>query len=275
MAFIVTSFYRFFDFPHFKDVRLPLQKELTRLDIKGSVLLAPEGINGTLSGSRDAIDAISAYLQNEIVHGDIEFKESHFERRPFGRAKVRLKKEIITFGQKTDTGRTGHYASSAEWDQLMRDPSVTVIDARNAYEIHLGSFERAIDPNTRSFTELPAFIKKTLDPKDHKKIATFCTGGIRCEKFSSWLLDQGFEEVYQLKGGILKYLEETPEAQSTFHGECYVFDERVAVGHGLAPSSTATMCKACGHALTEEDRKHPSYKEEKSCGFCASAYGRQ
>ena len=156
------------------------------------------------------------------------------------------------------------------WNALIADPTVTLLDARNTYEIHLGTFAGAINPKTRHFRRLPGFVKEHIDPAKHKKIASFCTGGIRCEKLSSWLLKQGFAEVYQLKGGILKYLEEIPREQSRWQGECYVFDERVAVGHSLAPSATTIMCNVCGHPLTTQDRTHALYKERKSCPHCAT-----
>lgn len=284
MPFIVATFYHFFDFADFAKAQPSLKAELTRLGLKGSLLVASEGINGTLSGTRTAIDEFLNYLKTEIVHGEFTHKESLSDRQPFARAKVRIKKEIISLGvnprRMAGSGMNqhqtpqqvrglAHYVDPKDWNALINDPNTTIIDARNSYEVHLGTFDRAIDPGTRTFKQLPAFVKKNLDPKRHAKIATFCTGGIRCEKFSSWLIDQGFTEVYQLKGGILKYLEEIPPAESKWQGECFVFDERVAVGHGLAASQTASMCTACGHALTPADRKHPDYKEGKCCGFCA------
>jgi len=268
MSFIIAAFYHFFDFPTFEESRKPLLELLKKNGIKGSVLIAPEGINATISGTREGIDAVLSYIETEIIKDKFEHKESMDELQPFGRAKVRLKKEIVTMGMALPPGsRRGKYASPKEWNALIADPDTVVIDARNHYEIHLGTFKNAIDPNTKSFSQLPAYVKKNI-PK-LRKVATFCTGGIRCEKFSSWLLSQGFEEVYQLHGGILKYLEEIPAGQSLFEGECYVFDERVAVGHGLAPSATATMCLACGHPLTPKDRDHHSYRENSRCPHCA------
>lgn len=270
MTFVVATFYHFFDFPGFANERKPLLDVLKTHNIKGSLLIAAEGINGTLSGRRGDIDTVLAYLKSTIVKGEFEHKESLCGTQPFGRAKVRIKKEVISLGAPVSVHhRTGRYVDTRDWNALIADPQVIVLDARNRYEVHLGTFERAIDPCTKNFKQLPGFVHKTLDPKQHKKIATFCTGGIRCEKFSSWLLDQGFEEVFQLKGGILKYLEDIPQAQSKWRGECYVFDERVAVGHGLTPSSTASMCPGCGHALMPKDREHPLYIENKSCCFCS------
>jgi UPF0176 protein len=268
--FIIATFYHFFDFPDFAAARQPLMAELKQLDIKGSLLTAAEGINGTLSGTREAIDSMLGYIKK---HFSIEFdhKESMCDRQPFARAKVRLKKEVISLGVPPPLGGRlggGRNVTPKEWNKLIVDPEVIVIDARNSYEVHLGTFEGAIDPGIRTFKELPAYIKKNMAGAPRPKIATFCTGGIRCEKFSSWLLEQGFKDVYQLKGGILKYLEEIPPNESKWTGECYVFDERVAVGHGLVPSLTATMCPACGHALKSEDKNHSLYIEGVRCGFC-------
>jgi UPF0176 protein len=268
MTFVVASFYHFFDFSKYAEMRQPLKQLLDDENIKGSLLIAAEGINGTLSGSRAAIDRVLTYLKEEVVGGEFEHKESACGKQPFGRAKVRLKKEVISLGEKISPHRTGKYIDTREWNKLIGDDGVVVLDARNSYEVHLGTFENALDPKTRTFKELPAYVKKHFDPGIHKHIATFCTGGIRCEKFSAWLIAQGFENVYQLKGGILKYLEEIPASENKFHGECYVFDERVAVGHGLLPSSSASMCPACGHALTAKDRAHTLYIEGKRCPHC-------
>jgi UPF0176 protein len=271
MSFVIAAFYHFFDFPDYAEKRAALLTLLKHNHIKGSLLIASEGINGTLSGTRNEIDTVLRYLELDIVKAPFIFKESYSDTQPFGKAKVRLKKETISLGEIVPTKRrNGEYVEAQEWNRLIADPDTVVIDARNSYEVHLGTFKRAIDPRTKNFKQLPAFVREHLDPKTHKNIATFCTGGIRCEKFSSWLLEQGFENVYQLKGGILKYLEDVPEKESKWQGECYVFDERVAVGHGLTPSSTATMCKACGHALTEKDRMATSYSEGNSCPYCST-----
>ncbi len=277
MSFVVATFYHFFDFPNFAATQQPLLNEFKRLGIMGSLLIAPEGINGTLSGSRSAIDDILDYIRKEITHSPFEHKESYSQEQPFRRSKVRLKKEIIGLGQPVSpqyvsTPKTGRYVDAADWNRVISDPEVILVDSRNTYEVHLGTFEGAVDPDIHIFKELPDFVRTHLDPAKHKKIATFCTGGIRCEKFSSWLIDQGFEEVYQLKGGILKYLENVPAEQSKWQGECYVFDDRVAVGHGLTPSQTATICQACGHALTPEDRQHPDYSKDIHCPHCESKW---
>lgn len=277
MSFVVATFYHFFDFSGFELAREPILNEMTRLNIKGSLLIAPEGINGTLAGTREAIDHILAYLSRDIIKAPLEHKESFCETQPFARTKVRLKKEIIGLGepvspQHVSSPKTGHYVDAKDWNAIISDPDTIVLDTRNSYEVHLGTFERAIDPDIRIFKQLPDYVRTHLDPKKHKKIATFCTGGIRCEKFSAWMLDQGFEHVYQLKGGILKYLEDVPASESKWQGECYVFDERVAVGHGLAASQSASQCPACGHALTPEDRAHPDYIEQTCCPYCESKW---
>jgi UPF0176 protein len=274
MTIVVAAFYHFFDFRHFAENRSEILAVLKEKNIKGSILIAPEGINGTVSGTRRDIDALVSYLKTHIVKGTFEHKESFYTTSPFKRAKVRLKKETISLGESLSPNNVGTYVEPQDWNTLITDPEMVVIDARNRYETHIGTFDGALDPDTKNFKELPQFVKKTLDPAKHKKIAAYCTGGIRCEKFTAWLKSQGFEQVYHLKGGILKYLETIPEAESKWRGECYVFDERVAVGHGLAPSSTATACPACGHALTPSDRNHTTYSEGQHCRFCIQGHAK-
>ena len=293
MKFIVAAFYHFFDFPEYAEKRKGLQDLLIKNNIKGSLLIAAEGLNGTLSGTRENIDAVLSYLEKEIVRGPFEHKESLHDAQPFGKAKVRLKKELISLGEPISprqaprergsqaayrpplkAGDTGTYVEAKDWNKLISDPNVILLDARNAYETHLGMFENAVDPKTKNFKELPAFVRKNLKNKK-QEIATYCTGGIRCEKLTAWMKQEGFENVYHLKGGILKYLEEIPAEENIFRGECYVFDERIAVGHGLLPSSTASMCQACGHALTESDRAHALYSEGVSCPHCEHGYAQK
>ena len=269
MTYTVAAFYHFFDFANFKEQRQPLVAEMTRLGIKGSLLISSEGFNSTVAGSREAIDEFLSYLRTHIVKGPFEHKESFAATNPFKRTKVRLKKETISLGEKFSMERTGEYVDAKDWNALISDPDVIVLDTRNTYETHLGTFEHAIDPKIKNFKELPTFIRHTLSNAKQKKIATFCTGGIRCEKFTPWMLEQGFEKVYHLKGGILKYLEEISPEESLWNGECYVFDQRIAVGHGLIPSDTASMCIACGHALIPEDRQSSAYVKDKSCPYCA------
>jgi UPF0176 protein len=239
MSLTVAAFYQFASFPDFRELREPLRALGAQLKLKGSVLLAHEGINGTLAGDADSIAAFIAELgHNQLFNGrlnGLELKFSSAEAMPFGRLKVRLKKEIVALGDsKADpTRQVGIYVGPAEWNALIASPDTLVLDTRNAFEVAMGTFEGAVDPGIASFRQFKEFATQNLDPARHRKIAMFCTGGIRCEKASSHLLARGFSEVYHLKGGILKYLEEVPEAESRWHGECFVFDERVALGHGL------------------------------------------
>jgi UPF0176 protein len=234
----VAALYQFVSLPDYRDLRDPLRALCAALEIKGTLLLAAEGINGTIAGSAEAIDALLAQLPE--VFGsrldNLELKFSSAQTPPFQRLKVRLKKEIVTIGDRSlDPARkAGTYVDARDWNTLIAAPDVTVIDTRNAFEVAHGTFDGALDPKLARFGEFPDFAARALDPAKHKKIAMFCTGGIRCEKASAYLLAQGFAEVYHLKGGILKYLEEIPQAESRWRGECFVFDERVALGHGLA-----------------------------------------
>jgi UPF0176 protein len=244
MPYKVAAFYQFASLPDFRDLREPLRALCDGLGLKGSVLLAPEGINGTLAGRLEAIDALMA----ELRHGDLfcgrldrfEPKFSSAAVMPFGRLKIRLKKEIVTFGDQAadPTRQVGTYVEPADWNDVMAAPDTLVIDTRNAFEVAIGTFEGAIDPAIASFGQFKKFVARHLDPSKHRKIAMFCTGGIRCEKASSYLLSRGFAEVYHLKGGILNYLERVPESDSRWRGECFVFDERVALGHGLRERRT-------------------------------------
>jgi UPF0176 protein len=239
MSFKVAAFYQFAALPDFRELREPLRASCTGLGLKGSILLAAEGINGTVAGSDEAIEALIAELQQGTMFGGrlshLELKFSRAEAMPFGRMKVRPKKEIVTLGdpKANPTRQVGVYVDPADWNALIASPDTLVIDARNAFEVAVGTFEGALDPKIASFGQFKGFVAEQLDPSKHKKIAMFCTGGIRCEKASSLLLAEGFAEVYHLKGGILKYLEQIPEAESRWRGECFVFDERVALGHGL------------------------------------------
>jgi UPF0176 protein len=239
MPFEVAAFYQFVALPDFRELRQPLRAFCAGLGLKGSVLLAAEGINGTLAGSKDGIAALVDELQRGALFGGrldkLELKFSQAEAMPFGRMKVRLKKEIVTLGHTAadPIRQVGVYVDPSNWNALIASPDTLVIDTRNAFEVAMGTFEGALDPYIASFGQFRDFVARQLDPAKHKKIAMFCTGGIRCEKASALLLAQGFGEVYQLKGGILRYLEEVPEAESRWRGQCFVFDERVALGHGL------------------------------------------
>lgn len=238
--------------------------------LRGTLLLAHEGINGTVAGSHGGVQALLDLLAADGRFGGLDWKESFAPARPFHRMKVRWKDEIVTIGRPDvdPTRRVGTYVDAAGWNALLADPDVVVIDTRNHYEVRLGTFPGAIDPLTQSFSEFPAFVERALDPAKHRKVAMFCTGGIRCEKASSLMLDAGFEQVFHLKGGILRYLETTPADQSRWQGDCFVFDERVAVTHGLAPTA-AVVCFNCRMPLTVADQADSRYERDVSCPHCA------
>ena len=269
MNYTVAAFYRFTPLEDAPAERLALKEALLPLGLCGTLLVAPEGINGTLAGSAEAIDALLIILNTRFGLPRAAVKLSHAPEKPFHRLKVRLKREIITFGQPAadPSEQTGTPVAPQDWNALLADPDVLLLDTRNAYETRLGSFAGATDPGLTQFSEFAGYVRGSLDPARHTKIAMFCTGGIRCEKASAFLLNEGFAEVYQLEGGILKYLEEVPAAESRWQGECYVFDHRMAVGPGLSTGSYA-MCFACGEALTEAERGHPQFEEGASCPFC-------
>ena len=235
----------------------------------GTILLAMEGINGTIAGTPAAIERVLGMLRADQRLQDLEPKWSWAETHPFERMKVKLKREIVTLGQPTanPTAQVGIYLKPQEWNQVIADPEVLVIDTRNDYEVQVGSFEGAVNPQTDSFREFPEYVQRHLDPQRHKQVAMFCTGGIRCEKATSYLLSQGFEQVYHLQGGILKYLEEIPEEDSHWQGECFVFDERVTVRHGLKPGSYE-LCWGCGHPISAADKAADSYEVGVSCPHC-------
>lgn len=274
----ITAFYKFTRLPDYCDLRAPLQQVCEENRVKGTILLAEEGINGTVSGPDEGVAVLIAYLRSDERLGDLETKvaEAPEDQKTFYRMKVRLKKEIVTLGVEgiDPTERVGTYVDPKEWNALIDDPEVLLIDTRNDYEVEVGTFSGAVDPKTTSFREFPEYVEKNLDPKVHRKVAMFCTGGIRCEKASAYMLEQGFEEVYHLKGGILKYLEEVPEEESSWQGECYVFDHRVAVNHNLEPGSH-DLCYACRRPLSKEDRGHPDYLYGVSCERCITEFNDQ
>ncbi|HCF26633.1 MAG TPA: hypothetical protein DEV81_05370, partial [Cyanobacteria bacterium UBA11049] len=224
MTQIVATFYKFVKLPDFAQKQQPILSLCQAQAVKGTILLAAEGINGTIAASRDSIDAVLSFLRSDPRLADLEHKESYADSPPFERLKVRLKQEIVTIGlpQVDPNEQVGTYVSPKDWNALISDPEVTVIDTRNDYEVSIGSFIGAQNPQTESFRQFPDYIRQNLDPTKHKKVAMFCTGGIRCEKASAFMLSQGFQEVYHLKGGILKYLEEVPEQESLWQGECFV-----------------------------------------------------
>lgn len=269
MAYTIQTFYQFFPFPTYRDWKAPLLACMERHGIKGSMLLAEEGLNATISGEPASLQSLHALLATIPNIGPLTIKTSQHQSLPFGRAKVKLKKELISLGEPALPEKgVGAYVAPEDWNALISSPDVVLIDARNSYEAHLGTFAGAIDPKTRKFTQLPSFTREHYDPATHKRVASFCTGGIRCEKYTAWLREQGFEEVYHLEGGILNYLEKIPAEESLWRGSCYVFDERLAVGHGLAPDASITMCPACGHPLTPDDRAHALYIPQTSCPYC-------
>ena len=266
---VVCALYKFVTLENFQGLRQPLHNVLEANQVRGTLLLANEGINGTIAGSRTGINKVLNWLRNDPRLSDIDYKESFTDNMPFNRAKVKLKKEIVTLGvEGIDPKRVvGTYVSPADWNQLISDPEVMVVDTRNDYEFKVGTFKNAINPNTESFREFPRFVKENLSPEKHKKIAMFCTGGIRCEKSTAFLKEQGFDEVYHLKGGILKYLEEVPATETLWEGECFVFDERVTVNLQLEKGNY-DQCNACRLPITEIDKASDKYRQGVSCPHC-------
>lgn len=266
---VVTAFYKFVRLQDFETVRDQLLARCDAVGMRGSILLASEGINGTVAASREVTDEIFDWLRSDERFADLEVKESLSHQLPFRRMKVRLKKEIVTFGHDVDpTTKVGTYVEPTDWNDVISGSHVLVIDTRNHEEVSLGSFDNAIDPNTESFGEFADYVA-TLDPVEHPKVAMFCTGGIRCEKASSYMLDQGFQEVFHLKGGILQYLEDVDPDESMWRGECFVFDERVSVDHDLQPGDY-TLCRGCRRVLGDEDRSSEDYEEGVSCSRCVA-----
>ncbi len=266
---VVCAMYKFVSLKHFEDLRQPLLDTLLKLGVRGTLLLANEGINGTVAGSRQAIDQLLDWLRNEPALADIDYKESYTTDNPFLRTKVKLKKEIVTMGvEGIDPNQVvGTYIEPKDWNELISDPEVLVVDTRNDYEVQVGTFEHAINPDTETFRDFPQYVKDHLDPEKHKRVAMFCTGGIRCEKSTAYLKEQGFDEVFHLKGGILKYLEEVPEEESLWKGECFVFDDRVTVDHQLNKGNY-DQCHACRLPITEDDKASDQYIQGVSCPHC-------
>ncbi len=267
----VAAFYQFISLPDFRDRRDGLHVALQALKVKGSVLLAEEGINGTIAATPGNIDKALQLITDAIGIQFIDAKFSTTQLMPFKRLKVRLKKEIVTIGNvAADPNKNvGTYVDPDNWNSLLSDPDVILIDTRNAYEVGIGTFTNAIDPHTESFSEFPAFVREKLKATKNAKIAMFCTGGIRCEKASSFMKNEGYDNVYHLKGGILKYLELVPIDKSLWQGACFVFDERVAVGHGLTESGHA-ICHGCLLPVSQSDRADPLYEEGVNCPACAA-----
>ncbi|SNT22279.1 rhodanese-related sulfurtransferase [Tropicimonas sediminicola] len=269
----VAALYHFTRFDNPDALRAPLKALCEAEGVRGSLLLAAEGINGTIAGPPDGIARVLAHIRALPGCGGLEWKESQAEAMPFGRMKVRLKREIVTMGQPQvdPTAAVGRYVDPAEWNALISAPDVAVIDTRNDYEVAIGTFEGAEDPGIRSFRDFPAWWEANRERFHNKRIAMFCTGGIRCEKSTNYLMGLGEAEVFHLKGGILKYLEEVPEQDSLWHGECFVFDQRVALKHGLEQGSHA-MCHACRRPVSEDDRRSDAFEEGVSCPRCIEEF---
>ena len=269
----VAALYRFVRLDDYESMREPLLNFCTERGVKGTLLLAHEGVNGTISGGKTAIADVLSYLRSDERLTDLDCKFSYHEERPFLRMKVKLKREIVTMGLAgVDPNQSvGRYASPEEWNELVDDPECLVIDTRNDYEVEIGSFRGAINPGTKSFRDFPAWVDENLDPQKHKKVAMFCTGGIRCEKSTSLLVSKGFDDVWHLKGGILNYLEQTPEASTRWEGECFVFDSRVALNHQLEKGQY-DQCFACRFPLDDAQKESPQYVPGVSCPRCHDAH---
>ena len=269
MPYTIAAFYRFTPIGDAEAFQREMKQKLAPLGLCGTLLIAPEGINGTLAGDEQAIDSMLEILHSRagLPREDVKFSQAG--EKPFNRFKIRLKREIITFHQPDadPSVKVGRLVAAREWNALIADPDVLLLDTRNRYETRLGSFADALDPGIEQFSDFAGFVRQNLDPTRHRKVAMFCTGGIRCEKASSFMLHEGFSEVYHLKGGILKYLEEVPAPDSRWRGDCYVFDHRMAVGPGLS-TGHYEMCFSCGEALTAADRSEPQFEEGVSCPLC-------
>ena len=268
-ATVVCALYKFITLNDYQAVQPELLAFCQAHEVRGTLLLAEEGINGTIAASQTAIDNVLDYLQRDPRFEGLEYKLSFTDNNPFYRMKVKLKQEIVTLGVEgvNPNEQVGQYVEPKDWNDLISDPDVLLIDTRNDYEVAIGSFKGAENPATTAFREFPEYVDQQLDPQQTKKVAMFCTGGIRCEKATALMLKQGFEEVYHLKGGVLKYLEEVPQQDSLWQGECFVFDNRVAVNHDLEPGSY-DMCHACRFPITDEDKASPKYQQGVSCPHC-------
>lgn len=269
MVWTIATFYKFTSLPEAARLRSPLLQCCQQLGLCGTILLAPEGINATVAGTEMAILSLLQYLQQETAIGAISYQTTTSHQRPFERMKVKLKAEIVTLGcPEADPARqVGTYVAPQDWNRVITTPDTVLLDTRNDFEVKIGSFKGAINPQTRSFREFPDYVKTHLNPRRQPRVAMFCTGGIRCEKASAYLLSQGFETVYHLQGGILNYLQQVPETESLWTGECYVFDQRIAVDHTLTPGHYQ-MCLACGHPIHARDQQSPDYKPGIACPHC-------
>ncbi len=275
-SFVVCALYRFVRLENYQELRQPLIDLMDKFDVRGTLLLANEGVNGTIAGTREGIDAVVSWLRCDERLAPLDTKESLHDVLPFKRSKVKLKKEIVTLGvEGIDPNRVvGTYVEPQDWNALISDPDVILIDTRNQYEVDVGTFKGAISPVTESFRQFPDYVKEHLDPQKNKKVAMFCTGGIRCEKSTAYLKEQGFDEVYHLKGGILKYLETVPEKDTLWQGECFVFDDRVTVDHNLQKGHY-DLCNACRLPISEEDKQHPCFEQGVSCPHCFGTHSEE
>ena len=268
-SIVIVAMYKFVRLEDYEAMQPVVLSFCQEQDIYGTLLLAEEGLNGTLAGTRSAIDKLLAFLKSDARLADLEYKESYSDEIPFHRTKVKLKKEIVTMGQPDikPSDRSGIRVEPEQWNEIISDPEVLLVDTRNEYEYQIGTFKNAVLPNITNFREFPDYVTNQFDPKKTKKVAMFCTGGIRCEKASAYMLEQGFEEVYQLNGGILKYLEEVKPDESLWEGECFVFDGRVSVDHQLEEGNYE-QCFACRRPITAEDMKTKDYQQGVSCPRC-------
>lgn len=266
---VVAALYKFATLEDFQQLKTPILNFCLKHEIRGTLLLANEGINGTVAGSREAIDSLLSYLKSDPRLAEIDHKESYCDEQPFYRTKIKLKKEIVTLGVPgiDPNKQAGQYVNPQDWNQLISDPDVVVVDTRNDYEYDIGTFKNALNPNTTTFREFPEFVQQNLTHAKDKKIAMFCTGGIRCEKSTAYMLQQGFDQVFHLKGGILKYIEEVPVEESLWEGECFVFDNRVAVNHKLEQGQY-DQCHGCRHPLSVADRESNKYLAGVHCPHC-------
>lgn len=272
-SYYIAALYHFVSLPDYRAMQAPVRQACQRHGVKGTLLLAPEGINGTIAGSQHGVEAVLACLRSWPALAGLEHKSSVARVQPFRRLKVKLKREIVTMGVPglDPATQAGTYVSATEWNALITDPDVVTVDVRNDYEVGIGTFESAVNPGTETFAEFPQWVQAQSAPggvlHGKRKVAMFCTGGIRCEKSTAYLKSQGFDEVYHLQGGILKYLETVDESDSRWQGQCFVFDERVSVGHGLVPGSYQ-FCRGCRHPIDEAERASALFEEGVSCPRC-------
>ena len=267
--FLVVAFYHFVRLDDVETLRNALLEICSDNCLIGTILIAEEGLNATIAGKRNGIDNLLSYLASDNRFINLVYKESHSDKRPFKRLRVKRKREIVSMGvPDTDPkSLSGIKVDAQKWNELLKDPRVLTIDTRNEYEFEIGSFKGALSPGTGTFREFPKFVDSNLDPEKHTKVAMFCTGGIRCEKASNYLLKQGFKEVYHLDGGILKYLETVDQNESLWVGECFVFDDRVTINKALAPGSYS-QCSACRRPLSDSDRESSKFEQGISCPYC-------